>query len=144
LSAISSAPRTAWALAYRDDGFFDRHFGYRRRHIGADVIDALRFIVLNRGCQRVAVSIERPPAREQLEEHNAQAPNVRACVDIITAGLLRRRVRRRTKHRPLVTLRVDPGPRDPEVDDFHVAAVAAAAVVDDDIRGFDVAMQDAF
>ena len=86
----------------------------------------------------VVFSGERTPAGQHLVEHDAERPDISACVQRIAARLFRRHVRHGPEHHARSgDVGLARQLREPEVDDLHDAFGR-----DDQIRRLDVAMDD--
>ena len=103
------------------------------------------------GCEQTGdvVRGERELAGEQLEEGDAERPDVASVIDVLRApDLLRRHVRRRTEDRlRLGEVRVDHALlsdrlRDAEVEDLHERG-SVGALGDEEVRRLEIAMDDA-
>ena len=96
----------------------------------------------------LVATLERPRAAHELVEHDAEREDVAARVDVLAEDLLGRHVRGRAERRdvlephraraPTGSSPDDGALRDAEVEDLHLAPAA-----DEDVRGLDVAMDDA-
>ena len=84
-----------------------------------------------------AVSGERFLVRQKPIEDDASAENVGAAVDLLPADLLRRHIIRRSEHGARLRLRGLRKPRDAEIHDLRDAALG-----DEDVRGFDISVND--
>ena len=120
--------------------------GEGRRDIRSKLRDRLRLCVVQRVDHRRSVrAAERQLAREHLVQHDAEAEDVGAMIDLAADRLLRRHVGQRPDHR--AGLR-DPGARlgfarvrqlgDAEVEDAH-----ASAGGDDHVRRLQIPVDDA-
>ena len=99
-----------------------------------------------RGCgsaerrRRVGVAAERDLAREALEQHDAQGEEIGSAVDVVTGDLFGREVLGRPQHRLVGGEVVAEGNR---LGDAEVADHGAAFGGEQNVGGFDVAMDDA-